>query len=176
MYDLGGNQVRDRLLIFAAGKLLDRSTHSESVLTADQQYAILSQRLALDISTTAYVSTPPIDASEKILNQIENHMSVCVEIGGGVETVHGIAASEPILSKAAFYVMRQNFPNFDMAQTLSNILSGFLIDLGVRGELLVSAFFTWARDNAIVKQPTPPLSEFCRHFSVEELFSCLFFK
>ena len=56
-----------------------------------------------------------------------------------------------------------------MAQTLSNVLSGFSINLGVHGELLVFALFTWARDNAIVKQPAPPLSEFCRHFSVEEL-------
>ena len=37
MYDLGGDQVHDRLLIFAVGKLLNRSTHSESALTADQQ-------------------------------------------------------------------------------------------------------------------------------------------
>jgi hypothetical protein len=48
--------------------------------------------------------------------------------------------------------------------------------LGVRGELSVFAFLIWARDNAIVKQPAPPLSVFCGHFLVEELFSCLFFK
>ena len=71
-----------------------------------------------------------------------------------------IHTNRPISSYVLIsYVMRQDFPTFDMAQTLSNVLSGFSIDLGVHGELLVFAFFTWARDNAIVKQPAPPLSE-----------------
>ncbi|KAI0255367.1 hypothetical protein BJV78DRAFT_1279535 [Lactifluus subvellereus] len=173
MYDLGDERVRRRLLYFAIEKLLHGSTIS--ALTEDQQYAVLSQRLALDIHTTAYVEAPPNDASEKILKQIANHMRVCVEIRDGMETIRGIAASEPILSEAASYIMRQNSSNFDLAESLSKVLSGFSVHLGDRGELLVAAFFTWARDKVFVEHPPPPLPEFCRHFSVEELFSCLFF-
>jgi hypothetical protein len=99
-------------------------------------------------------------------------MCICVEIRDGMEIIRGIAASEPIFSQAASYIMRQNFPNFDLAESLSNVLSGFSIHLGDRVELLVAAFFTWARDNSIVKQPPPPLPEFRRRFCVEELFSC----
>ena len=58
---------------------------------------------------------------------------------------------------------------FDLADALSDVLIGFSIHLGDRGELLVAAFFTWARDAVMVKQPP----QFCRHFSVKELFSCL---
>ncbi|KAI0255371.1 hypothetical protein BJV78DRAFT_761181 [Lactifluus subvellereus] len=176
MHDLGDEQVRHGLLGFAIEKLLNSSTTSALKLTEDQQYAVLSQRLGLDIGTTAYVSAPLIDVSKKILKQIENHMCVCIEISNGMEIIRGIAASEPILSEAASYIMRQNFPNFDLAGSLSNVLSEFPIHLGDRRELLVAAFFTWARDNVIVKQPPPPLPEFCRHSSVREIISCLFFE
>ncbi|KAI0247906.1 hypothetical protein BJV78DRAFT_862452 [Lactifluus subvellereus] len=168
IYDLGNSQLRRGLLFFAIEKLL----HS-TVISADtrrQQYAVLSQRLALDINTTAYTSATWTDA-EETLEQITNHMRVCVEIGEGIETIRGIAASEPILAEAASYVMRGGF---DLAGALSDVLSGFSIHVGDRGELLVAAFFIWARDTVMVKQPPPPFPEFCRHFSVKELFSCLF--
>ncbi|KAI0247841.1 hypothetical protein BJV78DRAFT_1285209 [Lactifluus subvellereus] len=146
------DEVRDNLIFFAIQKLLGSPIVSAD--TRHQRYAVLSQRLALDINTTAYTSTYRIGATAT-LEQITNHMRVCVEIGEGNETIRGIAASEPILSEAASF--------------------WFSIHLGDRGELLVAAFFTWARDAVMVKQPPPPL-EFCRHFSVKELFSCLFSK
>ncbi|KAI0253963.1 hypothetical protein BJV78DRAFT_1280684 [Lactifluus subvellereus] len=151
--ELGFDQlVWSRKVIY---KTLEQLTSSECIAhgkaIVGYNYAVLSQRLALDINTTAYDSAPLIDASEKILKQIANHMRVCVEIRDGMKIIRGIATSEPIFSEAASYIMRQNFPNFDLAESLSNV-SGFSIHLGDRGELLVAAFFTWARDNSIVKQ------------------------
>ena len=82
--------------------------------TRHKRYAVLSQRLALDINIAS-----PIDA-EATLEQITNHMRVCVKIGEGIETLRGIAASEPILSEAASYVMQEQF---DLADALSDVLS-----------------------------------------------------
>jgi D-serine deaminase-like pyridoxal phosphate-dependent protein len=110
-----------------------------------KRYAVLSQHLALDINSTAHVSTTPVSIYGAMLRQIANHMRVCVEIGQGTESIRGIAASEPILSEAASYVLRRG-SGFDLAGALSDALSGFSINLGDRGELLVAAFFTLARD------------------------------
>ncbi|KAI0253843.1 hypothetical protein BJV78DRAFT_133573 [Lactifluus subvellereus] len=166
MYDYGDDKVRQHLIFFAIQKLLGSPIVSAD--TTHQRYAVLSHRLALDINTTAYISPSPSDAGET-LEQMRNHMRVCVDIGEGNETIRGIASSEPILSEAASYVTRRQF---DLANALSDVLHEFSIQ-GDRGELLVAAFFTWARDTVMLERPLPPL-EFCRDFSVEELFSCLF--
>jgi hypothetical protein len=134
--------------------------------------AVLSQRLALDIDSTGYVLSPQVSPYQTTMEQIANHMRICVEIGVQTETIRGIAASEPILSEAASYVMRQN-PKLNLAENLSHILSGFSIN-GDRGELLVAALFTLARDAVIAPKPQPLVPKFCHHFSVAELLSCLF--
>ncbi len=58
-YDYSESRNRAQILSFAIVKLLcardDDSGHLS--LTTDQQCAVLSQRLALDIDTTAYVVT-----------------------------------------------------------------------------------------------------------------------
>ena len=50
------------------------------------------------------------------------------------------------------------------------ILTGFSINQGDHGELLVATFFTQAHDQAIHEK----LPQFCSYFSVHELFSSLF--
>ncbi|KAI0253835.1 hypothetical protein BJV78DRAFT_1359880 [Lactifluus subvellereus] len=75
----------------------------------------------------------------------------------------------PIVSADTIHKREQ----FDLANALQDVLTGYSIHSGDRGELLVAAFFTWARDAVMLEQP-PPRPEFCHHFSVEELFSCLF--
>ncbi|KAI0253840.1 hypothetical protein BJV78DRAFT_1351441 [Lactifluus subvellereus] len=139
MYDHGDNEVREHMLFFAIQKLL-----GSPIVSADtwhKRYAVLSQRLALDINTTAYISPSLSDAGAT-------------------------------LEQAASHVMRDR-ERFDLANALSDFLGGFSIHTGDRGELLVAAFFTWARD-AVMLEQLPPRPEICRHFSVEELFSCLF--
>jgi hypothetical protein len=168
MYDHGDEQARKNLIYFAIQKL--RGDPGASLI--DKRYAVLSQRLALDIHSTAYVSNP-ISAYNATLNQIANHMRVCVEIGEGNESLRGIAASEPILSEAASFMMRREPLEFDLPTALSEVLSGFAINVGDLGELLAAAFFTSARDTAIEKRLRRQ-HPFCTHLSVKDLFSSLF--
>jgi hypothetical protein len=73
------------------------------MLTDHQAYAVLSQHLALDINTPQYLfnSESPLDAMRLMHVQIANHMRVCVAVGNGIESLRGVASSEPILSEAA---------------------------------------------------------------------------
>ena len=97
-----------------------------------------------------------------------------MSIGDGIETICGIAASEPILSEAASLVMSDR-DSFNLADTLIDVLGGFGINSGDRAELLVSAFFTWARDQTVSAMPVPQFSgQLSRYFSVTALFQSLF--
>ena len=141
-YDHSNDKVCQGLIHFALLKLLCGTSRKN--LTEAQKYAILLQRLPLDINSTIYVPLPRSQV-EKEQEQISNHMHICMSIGDGIETIHGIATSEPILSEVASLVMSDR-NSFNLANTLTDILGGFGINSGDRAELLVSAFFTWARD------------------------------
>lgn len=173
-YDHGDEQVRGSLLDFAVQKLLCPGPPSNTLNNA-QMYAVLSQRLALDIHTPQYLfdSASPLDAMQTMHEQIANHMRVCVAVGSGIESLRGIASSEPILSEAASRIMSS--PQFSLPNALKLVLNGFSVDQGDRGELLVAAFFTWARDRVISTKPRAS-EMLCYHFSVEEFFSHLFFE
>jgi hypothetical protein len=153
-------------------KLLSISKDGD--LTQSQTYAVLSQRLALDANTPQYLfcSTNPLQALETMQEQIANHMRVCVAIEDGIETLRGIASSEPILSEAASRVMLTK--KFSLHGALSGVLSGFCIDQGDRGELIVASFFTWARDQVVKSKLPIPEGQLCPYFSVNELFKQLF--
>ncbi len=69
---------------------------------------------------------------EKEQEQISNHMRVCMSIGDGIETIRGIAASEPILAEAVSLIMNDN-SRFNLADALTEVLGGFGIN---RVELL----------------------------------------
>src|SRR6266702_3699956 len=140
-YDFGDDQVRDGLLHFAIQKLLCRIPMPNEGLSEAQKCAVLSQRLALDINRTLYITTPPnSEEAEKLHNQISNHMRVCQAIGEGIETIRGVAASEPLLSEAASCIMRGGY-GFSLPDALIEVLSGFRINPGDRAELLVTALF-----------------------------------
>jgi hypothetical protein len=172
MYDHGDMSVHNTIISFAIEKLL---CSDEGVARSEaQEYAILSQRLALDINSAAYVSAPSTSIREKSLDQIANHMQVCVEIGEENENIRGIAASEPILSEAASYIMRNM--GFQWLDTLRRIIPAFSINVGDHGELLVTAFLTQARDMAISLRTSPPPPECCDHFLVKDLLESLFFE
>jgi hypothetical protein len=87
MYDPWQQRSPRDLDLFRDSKLL--GSPIDSADTRHQRYAVLSQRLALDINTTAYISSSPIVA-ETTLEQITNHMRVCVVIGKGIETIRGV--------------------------------------------------------------------------------------
>jgi hypothetical protein len=139
-------------------------------------YAVLSQRLALDINTPQYLfnSGSPLDAMRTMHEQIVNHMRVYVAVGDGIASLHGIAPSEPILSEAVSHIMLSD--QFSLYRALSLVLAGFGINQGDRGELLVAAFFTWARDQVVSNRLPRPRGQLCSYFSVHDLFSLLFSK
>ncbi|KAI9434763.1 hypothetical protein BJY52DRAFT_1231070 [Lactarius psammicola] len=126
-YDHGDEEVRRSLLDFAVQKLLCGNLGNES-LTNPQTYAVLSQRLVLDINTPHYLYNleSPFDAMRTMHEQIANHMRVCVVVGKGIESLRGIASSEPILSEAASFIMSSD--HFDLAHALTLVLKGFSIN------------------------------------------------
>jgi hypothetical protein len=161
-------------------KLLCRAVGDTDYLTSDHQCAVLSQRLALEISSTTYVtgsSTRNSDMADKVQRQISHHMRVCTAIPEDLTTMHCVAVSEPILSEAASLIMRDD-PNLNFPDALLNVLDSYAISPGDRGELLVAAFFTRARDlyaRQIPRElyPDNP-TQFCPIFSVTDLLSNLF--
>jgi len=76
------------LLNFAIQKLLCRNLANKT-LTKSQAYAVLSQRLALDINTPQYLFdlSSPLNAMQAMHDQIANHMRVCLAVGSGIESV-----------------------------------------------------------------------------------------
>jgi hypothetical protein len=141
----------------------------------------LSQRLALDSDTTKYYyyAPNPVDAMKVMHEQIAKHMRVCMTIDDGIGTLRGIAPSEPILSEAASRIMSSD--RFSLLAALEGALSGYCINRGYREELLVAAFFTWARDRCVKikifeESEKGFVGKLCPYFSVTDLFQHLFTK
>lgn len=181
MFDSSEPRNRRGILDFAIAKLLCTSGQPNQLqFTVDKECAVLSQCLALEINSSIYVtsgSTQNHNMLEKVQLQIAKHMRVCIDIPKDLTTVRGIIASEPILSEAASYIVR-NYTHFNLSDALLNVLKSYTISHGEQGELLVAAFFTKARD-LYVSQIGPclspsELSRFCPIFSVVDLLSNLF--
>ena len=171
-YDHGTDEVRGSLIGFAAQKLLC-TTDIPPTLSRAQTYAVLSQRLALDInSTTHLMPDSPLQMMQSLHDQVANHLRVCVAIGHSIETLYAVASSEPMLSEAASHVMQT--ASFSMHEALGDVLSGFSISQGDHGELVVAALFTCARDIAVQAKPSVPIGQLCHYFSVLDLFRGLF--
>ncbi|KAH8990125.1 hypothetical protein EDB86DRAFT_2831226 [Lactarius hatsudake] len=79
--------------------------------------------------------------------------STVQSIPNDLTSVQGVAASKPLLSEAASYIMRK-YNNFNLPNALLNILDSYAISHRDWGELLVAAFFTSAWDlYVLLKQP-----------------------
>ncbi|KAI0301700.1 hypothetical protein B0F90DRAFT_1667817 [Multifurca ochricompacta] len=163
-YDYGDQVTRKELIGFAKDKLLC-GPGSENLSDA-QLYAVLSQRLALDM-------TLPNTLREIMQDQIANHMRVCISVGEGFESIRGVASFEPILSEAAYRVMNDGH-GFSLPVAFEKALSGFCINQGARGKLLVAARFTWARDQAVRRKGDLPDGTLCHFFTVKKLLESLF--
>ena len=113
---------------------------------------------------------------ELAYDQIAYHMRICVAIEDDIESLRGIASSEPILSEAASRIMLSEGFLFSLHGALSLVLGGYCINQGERGELIVPSF-AWARDQVVVdkvKTRTLKDKQLCPYFSVNELFEQLF--
>jgi hypothetical protein len=103
--------------------------------------ACLSQCFPIEFNSTNYVS------QVKERKQVEGHMRVCLKIDGAFQTMATTSSSEPILSEAAYFVMRK--PSFNVAKALKTVMEDFSISKGDRGEFLVLLLLILARDSTV---------------------------
>ncbi|KAI0298434.1 hypothetical protein B0F90DRAFT_702078 [Multifurca ochricompacta] len=174
LYDHGNEESHKKLIGFAMDKLLCGSP-GPGPLSDARIYAVLSQRLALDIGTSQFIlpSVTPLNLAEIVHEQITYHMRVCISVGKEFESMRGVASSEPILSEAASRIMNDEL-GFNLPVALEKVFSGFSVSQGARGELLVAAWFTWARDQVVKSKGEPCDGALCHFFTVKELFENLF--
>jgi len=103
--------------------------------------AILSQRFPIEFDSTTYI------AQADARKQIEGHLRVCVNIDANSESMATVSPSEPLLSEAAYFIMKKR--TFDAPGAFQTVLNGFAISKGDRGEFLVMLFYTLARDMTV---------------------------
>jgi len=111
--------------MFAVGKLINADPNTQE-FTVHQKLAWLSQRLPIQFNSTTYIS----HTSE--MEQVAEHLRVCLKVDATLESMETISPSEPLLSEATYIVMaRKSF------RPLKSILEGFAIHQGDHGEFLV---------------------------------------
>src|SRR6266478_7277648 len=84
-------------------------------------------------------------AVEQEREQVENHMCLCIQVDANAETMTTVSPSEPLLAEAASHTMQ----TFNLAVAMMEVLEGFSINQGDRGELLVMLLLTMARDAVV---------------------------
>ena len=102
----------------------------------DEQFAVLSHRLALDFDTPSCSGSKRRNAEKNQMVQVEKPMRVCLGVKEGFETVVTVAASEPILVEAAATVMQHK--DFNSCHALREVLRWPGMSKGDRGELIVA--------------------------------------
>lgn len=106
-----------------------------------QQFACLSQRLALEFQRTSFT------AQEYEREQMEGHTRICIRMQDNYETVDTITGSEPLLAEAAYNIMSD--PEFKPAETMKLLFNSFSVHQGDRGELMSMLLLTLARDATV---------------------------
>ncbi|KAF5341557.1 hypothetical protein D9757_014561 [Collybiopsis confluens] len=135
-------EIIDNIVSFTAQKLIRRDTnHRPDRLTRDQELACLSARLPIE-----FMSSIPTQAEK---DQIGKHMRVCLLVDEGFLRFTSFNPSEPIVAEGAYNLMYDNRLSFNAPQALSNILHGFSVHQGDRGELVAMLLITLARDSAV---------------------------
>jgi hypothetical protein len=131
------------MLDFAAMKLINAepSELPSNGLSEGQKLACLSARLAIDFNSTTYTGQRQEHA------QVERHMRICLNVDDGFETMKTIFPSEPLLAEAAARFMTRT--DFKAPEALKEIMGGFSIHKGDRGELLALLLLCLARDAAL---------------------------
>ena len=137
-YEHGDHYIKRSIVVFAIEKLLCRAyNHEKTMATSmEEQFAVLSHRLALDFDTPACSSSKQRNAEKNQMVQVEKHMRICLGVKEGFETIVTVAASEPILVEAAATVMQHK--DFSSCRALREILKWPGMSKGDRGELIVT--------------------------------------
>ncbi|TFK50466.1 hypothetical protein OE88DRAFT_1736013 [Heliocybe sulcata] len=131
-------EIQDNLVSFAAQKLIKAEINPDMDLTKAQQLACLALRMPIELMSSTQAER----------DQVANHMRVCLSASNGFRTILTLNPSEPILSEGAVYVMK-NLRNFNSPVALLNVLNGFAVKQGDRGELIALLLLTLARDQAV---------------------------
>ncbi|KAF5371045.1 hypothetical protein D9757_010297 [Collybiopsis confluens] len=140
--DQDREEIIENIVSFTAQKLIRRDTnHRPDRLTRDQELACLSARLPIE-----FMSSIPTQAEQ---DQIGNHMRVCLSVDEGFLRFTSFNPSEPIVAEGAYNLMYDNRLSFNAPRALSNVLHGFSVHQGDRGELVAMLLITLARDSAI---------------------------
>jgi hypothetical protein len=164
-FDFKEEEITSKIVQFAAMKLIGEPYGAKSVLTDDQKLACLAQRLPIEFHSTTYTD------QSKEMKQVEGHLRVCLRVDPGFESMTTVSASEPLLSEAAYWVMSNE--TFKPVEALKQVLSGFSVHKGDRGELVAMMLMTQARDSAIGR-PSRLGKPKRRWVSVKKFFECLF--
>jgi hypothetical protein len=137
-YENGDDNIKRTIVIFAIEKLLCRPYNpKENMATSlEEQFAVLSHRLALEFDTTSCSGWKRWDAERNQIVQVKKHMRVCLDVEEGSETIVTVAASEPILVRAAATVMQHK--DISSCRTLHDISKWPGIRKGDRGEHIVA--------------------------------------
>lgn len=140
-------------------KLINKtSLYNTLELSKHDMLACLSQRIPIEFISTHYV---PSEWRQKFVEeetrQVESHMRICLKIEREIETMTTVAASEPLLSEASFLLMQMK--GFSAPNALKEVLSGFAVAKGDRGEFLVLLQAILARDS-VVREMNPSLESF----------------
>ncbi|KAF5366321.1 hypothetical protein D9757_012918 [Collybiopsis confluens] len=140
--DQDRKEIIENIVSFTAQKLIRRDTnHRPDRLTRDQELACLSARLPIE-----FMSSIPTQAEK---DQIGKHMRVCLSVDEGFLRFTSFNPSEPIVAEGAYSLMYDNRLSFNAPRALSNVLHGFSVHQGDRGELVAMLLITLARDSAI---------------------------
>jgi len=86
-YEKGDNGIKRTIVFFAIEKLLCRPYKpQENVATSlEEQFAVLSHRLALDFDTPSCYGSKRRDAERNQMVQVEKHMRVCLGVKEGAK-------------------------------------------------------------------------------------------
>ncbi|KAL0945534.1 hypothetical protein HGRIS_014895 [Hohenbuehelia grisea] len=151
IYRRGNDQVRNNVLNFAIQKLTNHHTEVPTQINFEQATACLAFRLPIEFLSTTYINR------DKEFKQVEGHLRICLKPTTESESMVTISPSEPFVSEAAAKLLET--AKWDSTgrpakpiEILKELMTGFSIHAGDRGEFIALLLFTIARD-ALARLP-----------------------
>ncbi|KAG6848465.1 hypothetical protein H0H93_016752 [Arthromyces matolae] len=148
-YNNGTYPIQQDIVRYAAQKLRGGGVMPRE-LSFSAMLACLASRLALQFNPTSL---------NQQLQQVEQHLRLCITMTADMETAITVAASEPIVAEGSAYMLCHFREQKKMPQMLREVLLGTpSIDLGHRGETMGLLLLTMARDEIVYPPEDPYLS------------------
>ncbi|KAF4565405.1 hypothetical protein EYR36_001976 [Pleurotus pulmonarius] len=171
MYRQGNQSVQTTLLEFAKQKLTNHHAGTPVEMDMEQATACLGFRLPFEFLSTTYIG------QDTEFKQVEGHLRICLKPHVESESMVTISPSEPFVSQAAAALLHNTKwkgtnENIESIQVLKNLMTGFSIHAGDRGEFVALLLLTLARDKA-ANPRIAPLSDFIRRLLVTDKLETL---